>query len=108
MAIGLELARVLMEQSVSEQATHMPAEDLDCAEETAQRAGTGRADLKTQVGVVEHDIRGVFGLVHDPVTLQSRQHIREQRVDTFGERCQRAASSSSRNGQRTSEHARSR
>ncbi len=55
MAVGLELARVLMEQSVSEQATHMPQEDLDCPEETAQPAGTDRADLKTQAGDVEWD-----------------------------------------------------
>ena len=55
MAGGLELARVLMEQSVSEQATHMPQEDLDCPEETAQPAGTDRADLKTQAGDVEWD-----------------------------------------------------
>ena len=55
MAVGLELARVLMEQSVSEQATHMPKEDLDCPEETAQPAGTDRADLKTQAGDVEWD-----------------------------------------------------
>ena len=55
MAVGLELARVLMEQSVSEQATHMPQEHLDCPEETAQPAGTDRADLKTQAGDVEWD-----------------------------------------------------
>ncbi len=55
MAVGLELTRVLMEQSVSEQATHMPQEDLDCPEETAQPAGTDRADLKTQAGDVEWD-----------------------------------------------------
>ena len=47
MAVGLELARLLMEQSVGEQATHMPEGDLDCPEETAQPAGTDRADLKT-------------------------------------------------------------
>lgn len=55
MAVGLELARLLMEQSVGEQATHMPEEDLDCPEETAQPAGTGRADLKTQAGDVKWD-----------------------------------------------------
>jgi len=55
MAVGLELARLLMEQSVGEQATHMPGEDLDCPEETAQPAGTDRADLKTQAGEVEWD-----------------------------------------------------
>ena len=55
MAVGFELARVLMEQSVSEQATHMPEEELDCPEETAQPAGTDRADLKTQAGDVRWD-----------------------------------------------------
>ncbi|MFQ5732815.1 MAG: hypothetical protein ACE5KM_12785, partial [Planctomycetaceae bacterium] len=55
MAVGFELARVLMEQSVSEQATHMPEEDLDCPEETAQPAGTDRPDVKTQAGDVEWD-----------------------------------------------------
>jgi hypothetical protein len=55
MAVGLELARLLMEQSVGEQATHMPEEGLDCPEETAQPAGTDRADLKTQAGDVEWD-----------------------------------------------------
>jgi len=55
MAVGHELARLLMEQSVGEQATHMPEEDLDCPEETAQPAGTNRANLKTQAGDVEWD-----------------------------------------------------
>ena len=55
MAVGLELARVLMEQSVGEQAAHMPREDLDGAEETAQPAGTQRAALKTEAGDVRWD-----------------------------------------------------
>ncbi len=55
MAVGRELARLLMEQSVGEQATHMPEEDLDCGDETAQPAGTDRADLETRAGAVEWD-----------------------------------------------------
>lgn len=55
MTIGHELARLLMEQSVGEQATHMPEEDLDCGEETARRAGTSRADLQTGAVDVEWD-----------------------------------------------------
>ena len=55
MAVGLELARLLMEQSVSEQAGQMPEDDLDCGDETAQPAGTDQADLKTQAGDVEWD-----------------------------------------------------
>ena len=38
MAVGFELARLLMEQSVGEQAAHMPEENLDCGEETARQA----------------------------------------------------------------------
>ena len=55
MAVGHELARLLMEQSVGEQAAHMPKEDPHDGEETAQPAGTARADLKTQAGDVEWD-----------------------------------------------------
>ena len=55
MAVGLELARLLMEQSVSEQAGQMPEEDLDCGDETARPAGTDWADLQTQAGNVEWD-----------------------------------------------------
>ena len=32
MAVGLELARLLMEQSVGEQAAHLPEKDLACGE----------------------------------------------------------------------------
>ena len=53
MAVGLELARVLMEQSVGEQAAHMPDGDLNCGDETARPAGTDRANLETRAGDVE-------------------------------------------------------
>lgn len=55
MTIGLELARLLMEQSVSEQAGQMPEEDLDCGDETAHPAGTDRANLETRAGDVAWD-----------------------------------------------------
>ena len=55
MAVGLELARLLMEQSLSEQADQMPEEDLDCGDETAQPAGTDRADLETCAGDLQWD-----------------------------------------------------
>ena len=55
MAVGLELARLLMEQSLSEQADQMPEEDLDCGNETARPPGTDRADLETCAGTVEWD-----------------------------------------------------
>ncbi len=55
MAVGLELARLLMEQSVSEQAGQMPQEDLHCGDETARAGGTDQANLNTQAGDVEWD-----------------------------------------------------
>ena len=55
MVAGLELARLLMEQSLGEQAGQMPEEDLDCGDETARPAGTDRADLETQAGDVAWD-----------------------------------------------------
>ena len=55
MAVGLELARLLMEQSVSEQAGQMPEEGLDCEEETARLAGSDRAELQTQAGDLQWD-----------------------------------------------------
>ena len=55
MAVGLELARLLMEQSVSEQAGQMPEEGLDCEEETARPAGSDRAELQTQAGDLQWD-----------------------------------------------------
>ena len=55
MAVGLELARLLMEQSVSEQAGQMPEEGLDCEEETARPADSDRAELQTQAGDLQWD-----------------------------------------------------
>ncbi len=40
------------------------------------------------LGTLEHDIRGILGLVHDPVVLHPRQHILQQRIDPSGERRQ--------------------
>ena len=54
MAIGLELARLTVEQSVSTQAEHMPAEAFD-VEDEVQKAGTRRRTLKTEAGEVAWD-----------------------------------------------------
>ena len=45
MAVGLELARLLMEQSLSEQADQMPEEDLDCGNETGRHGSGGSRDV---------------------------------------------------------------
>jgi hypothetical protein len=53
MAIGRELARLLMEQSVQEQAETMPQEALEVPDQVVQPAGTGKRPLQTEAGVVE-------------------------------------------------------
>ena len=53
MAIGRELSRLLMQQSVQSQAAQMPEEALQVADETVQKAGTGKRPLETEAGLVE-------------------------------------------------------
>ncbi len=55
MAVGLELARLLMEQSLSEQAGEMPEEVLACGDETALPAGTDQAHVETCAGDLQWD-----------------------------------------------------
>ena len=55
MAVGLELARLLMEQSLGEQAGQMPEEDLACGDETALSAGRDQANVETCAGDLQWD-----------------------------------------------------
>ena len=52
MSVGLELARLLMEQSVAEQAQHMPATAGEVPADEAAPAGTEATTLETEAGVV--------------------------------------------------------
>ena len=52
MAVGRELARLLMEQSVQEQTQHMPDDALDVDGQTARPAGTNKRLLETEAGDV--------------------------------------------------------
>jgi len=52
MAAGLELSRLLMEQSVGQQAEDLPEDALDCGTEVARSAGRDRAALQTDAGIV--------------------------------------------------------
>lgn len=53
MNVGLELARMFMEQSVSEQAEHVPEDALECEGEVAERGKqTKTAALETAAGEV--------------------------------------------------------
>jgi len=53
MNLGLELARMFMEQSVGEQAEHLPDEALECDGEVAKRGNeTKEASLETVAGEV--------------------------------------------------------
>lgn len=53
MAVGLELARLLMEQSVDEQAQHMPASALHVPGDEVQSAGSKQTHLETDAGTVQ-------------------------------------------------------
>ena len=53
MSVGLELARLVMEQAVSEQAQHMPAVAGDVSADQAVPAGKESTTLETEAGVVE-------------------------------------------------------
>lgn len=53
MAVGHELARLIMEQSVADQAGQVPAEAFDTGGEVAGPAGTEEMLLETPAGEVE-------------------------------------------------------
>ena len=53
MAVGLELARLMMEQSVGDQAEQVPAAALDSGGEEAALAGTAAMAQETPAGEVE-------------------------------------------------------
>lgn len=52
MSVGLELARLLMEQGVAEQAEHMPATTGEVPDDEAIPAGKEAAILETEAGAV--------------------------------------------------------
>jgi hypothetical protein len=53
MSVGLELARLVMEQTVAEQAQHMPAAVGEVPADEAAPAGKEATTLETEAGVVE-------------------------------------------------------
>ena len=55
MAVGLEFARLFMEQAVDEQGDRVPAAALDSGGETALRTGKSGTKLETGAGQVEWD-----------------------------------------------------
>lgn len=55
MSVGLELARLVMEQSVAEQAQQMPESALDVTGDVATRAGVETTPLQTEAGPVAWD-----------------------------------------------------
>lgn len=52
MSVGLELARLVMEQSVGEQARHMPPAAAQVAGDDARVVGTESTPLQTEAGPV--------------------------------------------------------
>ena len=52
MSVGLELARLLMEQAAAEQAEQMPEEAMQVPDDAVQPAGTSEATLQTPAGDV--------------------------------------------------------
>lgn len=52
MSVGLELARLLMEQSTAQQAKDMPPEAMQVPGDVVQPAGTDEASLQTAAGDV--------------------------------------------------------
>lgn len=55
MAIGRELSRLLMEQSLQSQAAQIPDAALPSSDETIQPAGTDNRKVQTEAGSVEWD-----------------------------------------------------
>jgi hypothetical protein len=52
MSVGLELARLIMEQSVGDQAAAVPREALEVPDEVVASAGSQPANLETEAGQV--------------------------------------------------------
>lgn len=52
MSVGLELARLVMEQTTAEQAGEMPAEAMQAPGDTVQPAGSKGATLETPAGEI--------------------------------------------------------
>jgi hypothetical protein len=52
MSVGLELARLLMEQGVAEQAQHMPTAAGEVSDEVAVPAGRDATALETEAGSI--------------------------------------------------------
>lgn len=52
MSVGLELARLVIEQSVGEQARHMPASAMEVADDEVRPAGTTESPVETEAGQV--------------------------------------------------------
>lgn len=52
MSVGLELARLLMEQAAADQAGQMPGEAMQVPDDVVQPAGTEEARLQTPAGEV--------------------------------------------------------
>ena len=52
MNVGLELARLVIEQSVGEQARHMPASAMEVADDEVRPAGTESMPVETEAGEV--------------------------------------------------------
>lgn len=55
MAIGRELSRLLMEQSMQSQAAQMPDEAIESPDEVIQKVGVDNRVLQTEAGEVEWD-----------------------------------------------------
>jgi hypothetical protein len=55
MAVGLELARLLMEQTTLQQAQELPAEAMQVPDDVVEPAGTEEARLQTPAGEVAWD-----------------------------------------------------
>lgn len=55
MAVGMEFARQFMEQSVDEQAEHVPVEAFDTGEGLAKPVGESSTSLTTGAGAVQWD-----------------------------------------------------
>lgn len=55
MSVGLELARLVMEQTVDEQARQMPEEALVVEGDEVQPAGSRPTPLETEAGAIEWD-----------------------------------------------------
>ena len=69
MSVGLELARLVMEQTVAEQAQHMPATAAEVPGDKAAPAGKEATTLETEAGVVEWN--------------QPRSHLKQGRKAFF-------------------------